>query len=159
MLRDFTFLDLFSERGTVAGAVATRAADFLGAFGHDGIFVDGGGDWFWPLGGDCSAKPCLNVTLNFLFAKGSSRRRALEGRVLLGSRRGGHEATGRLQLQASFFTNPFCSDNYTFIFLTLDHLRSESLNNLQSHGSPIWLMGGRYLLHKHYYSFQQLPTF
>jgi hypothetical protein len=39
MLGDFTFLDLFSERGTVAGAVATRAADFLGAFGHDGIFV------------------------------------------------------------------------------------------------------------------------
>jgi len=36
MLGDFTFLDLFSERSTVAGAVATRAADFLGAFGHDG---------------------------------------------------------------------------------------------------------------------------
>ena len=41
MLSDFGFLDLFSERGSVAGAVTTGAADFLCAFGHREKF--GGG--------------------------------------------------------------------------------------------------------------------
>jgi hypothetical protein len=35
MLCDFTFLDLFSERCSVAGAVATCAADLFRAFCHD----------------------------------------------------------------------------------------------------------------------------
>src|SRR5271154_4904781 len=35
MLGDFTFLDLFSERCSVAGAVATCAADFFRALCHD----------------------------------------------------------------------------------------------------------------------------
>jgi hypothetical protein len=34
VLGDFAFLDLFSERSTVAGSVTTGAADFLCAFGH-----------------------------------------------------------------------------------------------------------------------------
>jgi len=38
VLSDFALLDLFSERSSVAGAVASCAADFLGAFGHDGVF-------------------------------------------------------------------------------------------------------------------------
>ena len=37
MLCDFALFDLFSERSTVAGAVTTCAADFFGAFGHDGL--------------------------------------------------------------------------------------------------------------------------
>jgi|SRR5271170_1620513 len=38
MLSDFALLDLFSERGAVAGTVASRTADLLGAFGHGGMF-------------------------------------------------------------------------------------------------------------------------
>ena len=38
VLRDFGFLDLLSERCTVTGSVATCAADFLCAFGHDERF-------------------------------------------------------------------------------------------------------------------------
>jgi hypothetical protein len=73
MLGDFTFLDLFSERSTVAGAVATRAADFLGAFGHDGILVVVTvlEFRFWRC--DCSSMPYIRVTLN-LFGLDSRRR-------------------------------------------------------------------------------------
>lgn len=41
MLSDLALLDLFSERSAVAGAVASCAAYFLGAFGHDGMV------WWW----------------------------------------------------------------------------------------------------------------
>lgn len=43
MLRDFALFDLLSKRRTVARAIATSTADFLGAFGHsdEGCSRDG----------------------------------------------------------------------------------------------------------------------
>ena len=39
MLRDFTLLNLFSERCAITSTITTGTADFLRAFGHDGAVI------------------------------------------------------------------------------------------------------------------------